>query len=612
MKRISFIVLFLICHICQSQTGSYLDSISSLEDRISKEQFLQTIVNIEYDKALTNSKKYLTLTKKAKKIASELGDKKSLAKSYAALSLAYHFSSKFDFTVEYTLKSAKLYQELGDIENYADSYISLGWKIKNRDLEKAIFYMIKGIRILEKLDKSSIKLIGAYNNYGVLKQFRNQLDSAYYYHKKSLNQCIIKKDSIGIPFALTHMAEIYMKRKEFHLAEEYLKDALEIRKTRNDIYGITDSQLYLGDLFYAKKNFKKAISYFKKAEKVATENHYFPLRKYALEYLSKSYDQLSDTKNAFFYYKLYTSLKDSVLSKDTNERIATLEIQFQTAEKEKEISKQKEELLENELTIKTRNLYALVLGFAFITLAIISFGIYKRNQFKRVQLQKELDLKDVLATVRTQNKLQEQRLRISRDLHDNIGSQLTFITSSLDNLKFVSTEMSKTMRKKLTSINDFTIDTIDQLRDTIWAMNKNEISSDDLHDRMLTFIDKAKNVTSKTRFKLENNIHSSFSFSSVSGIHIFRVFQEGINNALRHANASKISILLEGNEEYFRMSILDNGQGFNPENSKAGNGLNNMKKRAQDTGGSLSITSKPNKGTHIILNIPLKNTSNDV
>jgi len=612
MKRISVIVLFLICHICQSQTGSYLDSISSLEDRLSQEQFLQTIVNIDYDKALTNSKKYLVLTQKAEKIALELGNQEFLAKTYAALSLAYHFSSKFDLAIEYTLKSAKLYQALGDIENYADSYISLGWKIKNRDFEKAIFYMIKGIRILEKADAGSIKLRGAYNNYGVLKQRQSQLDSAYYYHKRSLDLCIVNKDSIGIPFAQTHIAEIYMKRKEFRLAEKYLNNALEIRRSRNDIYGITDSQLYLGDLYYAKKDFEKAISYFKKAEKMAAENHYFPLRKYALEYLSKSYDALSDTKNAFFYYKTYTSLKDSVLNKDTNARIASLEIQFQTAEKEKEISKQKEQLLENELTIKTRNLYALLLGFAFIILAIISFGLYKRNQFKRVQFQKELELKDILATVKTQNKLQEQRLRISRDLHDNIGSQLTFITSSLDNLKFVSKEMSKTMREKLTDINDFTIETIDQLRDTIWAMNKNEISSDDLHNRMLTFIDKAKNATSNIQFKLENNIHSSEPFSSVFGIHIFRISQEAINNALRHANASKITIFLEGNEEYFKMSIVDNGQGFDPENSQTGNGLHNMKKRAQDVGGTLLINSKLNKSTHIILNIPLKNTSNDV
>ncbi|MDT7830955.1 sensor histidine kinase [Flavobacteriaceae bacterium S356] len=612
MKRIVLIVLFLLCHVCQSQTSSYLDSIFSLQDRMSKRQFVQTIVSIEYDKALTNSKKYLALTQDAEKIALELGDQELLAKSYAALSLAYHFSSKFDMAIEYTLKSAKLYQQLDDIENYADSYISLGWKIKNRDLEKALFYMMKGILILEKSDTKSIKLIGAYNNYGVLKQRLSQFDSAYYYHKKSLDLCVVNKDSIGIPFAQTHIAEVYIKKKQFDLAEQYLNDALQIRKNRNDVYGITDSQLYLGDLHYAKKEYRKAIIHFKEAEKMASKNHYFPLRKYALEYLYKSYDKISDTQNAFLYYKTYTYLKDSILNKDTNTRIAELEIQFQTAEKEKEIVTQKEQILENELTIKTRNLYAIVLGFALITLGIISFGVYKRNQFRRKQLLKELALKDALATIKTQNKLQEQRLRISQDLHDNIGSQLTFITSSLDNLKFVSKEMSPTMQEKLTGIGNFTTDTIDQLRDTIWAMNRNEITSEDLHNRMLNFISKAKNVTSEIQFNLKNTIPNPMTFSSVSGMHIFRIFQEGINNALKYSNASTVNILLENDNNSFTIYIEDNGIGFDLENVTFGNGLLNMKKRALEASGKISVNSKLGNGTSIILTIPLQNTSNDV
>mgnify|MGYP000315454022 CR=1 FL=1 len=107
-------------------------------------------------------------------------------------------------------------------------------------------------------------------------------------------------------------------------------------------------------------------------------------------------------------------------------------------------------------------------------------------------LQKEIDLKAALATIKTQNRLQEQRLRISRDLHDNVGSQLTFIISSLDNLKYVTKDTNTKLKEKLSNISSFTSDTIYQLRDTIWAMNKNEISIEDLHTRILSFIEKAK------------------------------------------------------------------------------------------------------------------------
>lgn len=611
MKRIALFILFLISHICQAQSGIYLDSITSLDGKISEDQFLQTVLNIKYDEALTNSKKYLALVINAKEIASKKEDKEKMAEVYKALSLAYHFSSKYELSVEYILKSAEIYEALNDLENYANSYTSLGWKIKDRDLKKAVFYMLKGIQTLEELDSHSVHLIAAYNNYGVLKQRTSQLDSAFFYHKKSLDLCISRKDSIGIPFAQTHIAEIYIKKKKFKLAENYLQTALSIRKTRNDIYGVTDSKLYLGDLYYAKKEYQKAIIHFKEAEKMALENHYFPLRKYALEYLSKSYDQISDTKNALRYYKIFTSLKDSILNKDTNTKIAELEIQFQTAEKEKEIAKQKEELLENELTIKTRNLYALALSFALITLGVISFGIYKRNRLKRKQLQKELALKDALSTIKTQNKLQEQRLRISQDLHDNIGSQLTFITSSLDNLKYIPKDGSSTMLERISGISDFTIDTIDQLRDTIWAMNSDQITSEDLHRRMQNFITKAESITSKIQFNLNNTIDVLITFDSISGMHIFRIFQEGINNILKHASASEATVVLESNDTSFKMCIRDNGIGFDPTDTTEGNGLNNMKKRAQDVKGSISI-SPTTKGTSVTLTIPLRNTTNDV
>ena len=77
-----------------------------------------------------------------------------------------------------------------------------------------------------------------------------------------------------------------------------------------------------------------------------------------------------------------------------------------------------------------------------------------------------------MAQIESQNKLQEQRLSISRDLHDNIGAQLTFIISSLENTKFGIPNLETAVEKRLDKISDFTRNTIVELRDTIWAMNK--------------------------------------------------------------------------------------------------------------------------------------------
>lgn len=67
---------------------------------------------------------------------------------------------------------------------------------------------------------------------------------------------------------------------------------------------------------------------------------------------------------------------------------------------------------------------------------LIGFLVYNQQKLKNRQLHKENELRDALIQIETQNRLQEQRLRISRDLRDNIGAQLTFIISSIDNLKY--------------------------------------------------------------------------------------------------------------------------------------------------------------------------------
>ena len=267
--------------------------------------------------------------------------------------------------------------------------------------------------------------------------------------------------------------------------------------------------------------------------------------------------------------------------------------------KEKEILQQKEQILANELAIKNRNLYIALTSFALLFVALISYGIYRKNQFKRKQLQKELDLKDALTTIKTQNRLQEQRLRISRDLHDNIGSQLTFIISSIDNLKFVTKDATPKLKEKLSSISNFTSETIFQLRDTIWAMNKNVITIEDLHTRILSFIEKAKNAVDTMDFQFSQEVEEELQFTSIKGINMFRVIQEAINNAVKYAEASLLKITISKKEDNLIVSIIDNGKGFDKETVSLGNGLSNMEKRMSEVDGTTKIVTTPGKGTSI-------------
>ena len=200
-------------------------------------------------------------------------------------------------------------------------------------------------------------------------------------------------------------------------------------------------------------------------------------------------------------------------------------------------------------------------------------------------------------------------MRISRDLHDNIGSQLTFIISSIDNLKFLTDAANEKLRSKLSEINQFAGGTIGQLRDTIWAMNKNEISFEDFQGRILTFIEKAKTIATTIHFNFNSTVKSAIVFSSIKGINIFRVLQEAINNTIKYANASEISIAISETKNKLIFIISDNGKGFDINTIELGNGLENMQQRIQEIEGEINFNSEINKGTTITITC-LKNRSN--
>ncbi|MEM6686950.1 MAG: ATP-binding protein, partial [Bacteroidota bacterium] len=226
---------------------------------------------------------------------------------------------------------------------------------------------------------------------------------------------------------------------------------------------------------------------------------------------------------------------------------------------------------------------------------------YNQQKLKNRQLIKENKLKVALKEIETQNKLQEQRLRISRDLHDNIGAQLSFIISSIDNLKYAAKDTSVEFKDKLGYISEFTSATIDQFRDTIWAMNKDEITLTDLQSRTLAFIEKAKVAKQHVKFDFSNEVNSPVEFTAIQGMHLFRVIQEAINNALKYAKADVVTVHFKEEANQLIIIVKDDGIGFEKETIQLGNGLYNMQKRMNEINAHIDINSKPSEGTEIIV-----------
>ncbi len=572
-----------------SQNKQQIDSINKL--------YVQGL-NIPQDSIVALFKKNI---KAAEKISYELG----VADGYSQLGLVYSYQGKYEESTKSTIQAITIYEKLNQTDKIAGYYAGLGYSMKYRDLKNALYYMQKGKAVAEA-NKLEELLKDIYNNYGVLKEINNELDSALYYFNRGLEIKIKINDTIGIPYSWSNMAGAYGLQENFSKSREYFNKSLQQRLVWADSLGIAENYTQLGEVFMAEKKWSDAIPFMHKSLPISLKKQYRNLTQYNYKMLSDIFKKLNNTDSALYYFEQYSAIKDSVHSIKVQESIAALNIEFETEKKQNEILEQRAQLAEKDLEVRRKNTFIFgSLGLALI-LGLLGYLLYNQQKMKNRQLQKEAELTSALAKIETQNKLQEQRLRISRDLHDNIGAQLTFIISSIDNLKFGFSDIGEKLGNKLNSISSFTQQTIYELRDTIWAMNKENITFEDLQTRIANFIEHAKNASGRTdfSFNIDENVDETHIFSSVEGMNIYRIIQEAVNNALKYASADEIEVNISEKENKYTVEITDTGIGFNPDTTELGNGLNNMKKRAREIGGNIKFVSKMGKGTKVVLNFP--------
>ncbi len=238
-------------------------------------------------------------------------------------------------------------------------------------------------------------------------------------------------------------------------------------------------------------------------------------------------------------------------------------------------------------------------------LLLIIYLVYKNQKLKNKQQKQEYELTTAISKIETQNKLQEQRLSISRDLHDNIGAQLTFIISSVETLKQAFNIKDEKINSKLSSISTFTKETITELRDTIWAMNHSEIDFNEIRSRILNFVEKAQKSNDFINIIFERETAlDSLKFTSVEGMNIYRITQEAVNNAMKYSDAKNINLTAKTIDNQIEIKITDDGKGFDTEEIELGNGIRNMQKRASELNADFEINSEKGNGTKIILRIP--------
>ncbi|MGK4567107.1 tetratricopeptide repeat protein [Flavobacterium sp. 3HN19-14] len=650
MKKSHFILVFLlILSLCNAQDKKQIDSLYKVV-RTAKNDSIRFIAynKIAFHYTFNDVKKAKEILDTAEKAALKANSKFGYAKLINTHGILMDVVGKSDSAEYYFSKALTLSQQskFTELESFCINNLGMFYWNKG-NFNQALVYFFKALKISEKTDTNGEHVAINLNNIGLIYQEMSLFDKALECHIKAYKLREKNKSMKELSGSLNNMGYCYKNLGQLDLAISTYKKGLKVAaESRNDIVyaKILDN---LGNAYFIKKQYSESIKAYLEALKVVDKNtesdrsrlivfsgssaSYNALNqpKVALNYANKalailkknpnyrsfseelflsaaqSSYQLGDYEKGKKFTDAFISLKDSLFSKNNARAIADLEVKYETEKKEHELASSRAIVAERELEIKRKNSQFIYLAIACLVFILIGYLFYNQQKLKNRQLKKENELRAAMSKIETQNHLQQQRLQISRDLHDNIGAQLTFIISTIDTLKLLDIPKEK-LNQKLNAVSEFTVDTIYELRDTIWAMNKNDITFDDLKTRITNFINSAKSSQEHIdfEFSIEGNTNEK-PLSSIDGMNIYRIIQESVNNALKYAEAKKIAVAIVKKSNSINIEITDDGKGFDTENAESGNGLNNMQKRAKELKASVKVTSENGKGTRVLLEMPV-------
>lgn len=209
--------------------------------------------------------------------------------------------------------------------------------------------------------------------------------------------------------------------------------------------------------------------------------------------------------------------------------------------------------------------------------------------------------------LKAQQELEQERLRIARDLHDHVGAQLSYLISNLDWMISHPNKLNpEEERKKLENLTEAGRQAILTLRQTIWAINNKSLTVEDFADKFKTFALKMLEIKENIHIKFSENFEINNSLNPSITLHLFRICQEALSNILKHSNAKNIVVeFISSKEKLIYFSITDDGKGFNTmhDYSNEHYGLANMKARAKECGADLNIESSESTGTKVYFEI---------
>jgi two-component system NarL family sensor kinase len=434
-----------------------------------------------------------------------------------------------------------------------------------------------------------------YSTLGATYDGLGQWDSATYYNLKAIEKFKQREDLFYLALALQRQADIYISGKNIKQAKLMLDDLAETNKKTNETGAYLKDNLSFINFYILSGEYDKAIEICNKhlligkAGAASTQNNSSSnLRLPYYEALARIYKAKGDNNNYIAILEKLINAKDSFYTSNSAQALAEVQTKFEVQKKEATIAQQKLELVTKNYQLYT----SLIVAFLGGIIAWLIFYQYRRRQRLRLKLMhaEERRLGEAAIAAAEEN----ERKRIAANLHDSLGAYAASITASVARLK---EDYSAGL---LQNVDDNAQNIVKQLGDTIWVLNKNAVPLTGVGDRFKRYLqDILKNYRGVTA-SFSEDIITDPALPSAQALHLFRMMQECVNNALKHSGCTELQLYIESSD-YWRIVITDNGSGFNTANVQQGNGLANLKQRAATNAWSIAWQPGSTNGTIVTI-----------
>ncbi|MEN0049514.1 MAG: ATP-binding protein [Bacteroidota bacterium] len=530
-----------------------------------------------------------------------------LSTVYITMGEAYYKIGDYDKGLERLERGLNLstqhdyeYGQACALLNMSELYIKMG------TYDIAILKAKECIPIFEKLEANENAAI-ANMNIGSAYFYKNENKEASKYYKRALSY-----EGIGI----TTKAKILNNLSTISLEDEKYEDALNIYLDllKNDTYIeseelIATTNFNVGNLYYRVNKYVAAKKHLAMAEDIATKNNNLRLQSEAMQLMAYNYYFLKQPDKALEYNSNWAKVEQERKEEYTD----AMNLGMNQLSTEKLVAEQKQQ--QNLIFA----LLSIIIGIIGIFIAIF-YAYRQRNKRKmaeqeKLQAEKEKQQKinevlrdSELKTVRARLEgIDEERDRISKDLHDSVGMMMTSTQLHFEALGKKLNKIEVRNRERFNTAFDLLKETQKETRRVIHDMASQTLVKHGLVAQIEELVSKIK-TTGTIDVKLNvKGINTDTKWNSSLEMKVYKIVQELINNALKHAKADTLDIQIQQIEDELSLRIEDDGQGFDKDNADIGMGMRTIKDRVKDLGGQVNFQSTTGSGTivsieHIHLN----------